>query len=899
VKEGTSLPTFWKVGNFPKGVQQIMVYKTVPPQYFTLNHTLKSLFSFVKIHLTYVIKSIPFVLILIGLAFYISMEVYGEIDKGIRLPENYASTGLIVNRVLKEFQGLCLIVLLFYSNEIVWHSRNRHFNLIENATPTSPFIHFFSKWLSLNALILVFLTWIIIVGIVFQFIYQYTQIEWGVYAALYYLIALPLMLSAGMIILIQEHVKYKYLGLILSFAFILLTTSSMGQLLGFTHPLMRFNASYTGQWSDMNGWGAYFQAFHWKILFGVGLTVCSGEFIRRAYSRRINSPLLLGLILTLFSGIFIFNKVKLRDREAEKNWQQAYEQKYRPYQNLPQPTITDVKTTIDLFPENNTYKVSGSYILQNKTDKTIEKLLIYADKTIPLKALTVENGKNETQDAQFGHYWFTLSKPLQPNDSVKIDFQFDYSWSAFNGHESFNAIIENGSFVRISNYFPRFGYQSYIEIEDEKERTKRNLGKATPILSLGDPLSIEDDFIHFEAIISTSKNQTAISVGDLVKTWKQQDRNYFQYKTHVPIPFRIGVSSAEYVVQKAVQNGIEIEVYYDPKHAENVSHLLKNAQLTLDYCETNFGKYPFKTIRFAEISAFTRGFAATAYPATIFMAENMVFHANIKGDKQQDVVNELAGHELSHEWWGANQLTTDNREGAKFLTETLAMYTELMLVKKMYGQKRVLENVKMHQDMYLSERGFATEQPLYKTLPDNVHQHYSKGLVTMYQLSEMIGEETVNQALKNFLHKYAYPNKIPISTDLLNELYAVSDTVFHSKIDDLFKKIVTYDMKFNHAQMTKTNQAYTVDFELIIQKFEEDGQGKQAKLSFNNRVEVAFYFEDGQHEFRTFTIGDSSLKTRISLPKKLVKMAIDPHLKFIKLNDNTSFDFKQGIVVSR
>jgi hypothetical protein len=30
------------------------------------------------------------------------------------------------------------------------------------------------------------------------------------------------------------------------------------------------------------------------------------------------------------------------------------------------------------------------------------------------------------------------------------------------------------------------------------------------------------------------------------------------------------------------------------------------------------------------------------------MTEDLIFHANIKADRQQDVINELAGHELSH-----------------------------------------------------------------------------------------------------------------------------------------------------------------------------------------------------------------------------------------------------------
>lgn len=58
----------------------------------------------------------------------------------------------------------------------------------------------------------------------------------------------------------------------------------------------------------------------------------------------------------------------------------------------------------------------------------------------------------------------------------------------------------------------------------------------------------------------------------------------------------------------------------------------------------------------------------------------------------------------------------------------------------------------------------------------------------MYKLSELIGEEKVNLALRNFLAKHKYPALKPISTDFLKEIYIVSDKKFHKQIDNLFKK---------------------------------------------------------------------------------------------------------------
>ncbi|MVT09997.1 hypothetical protein GO493_17125 [Chitinophaga sp. ysch24] len=272
----------------------------------------------------------------------------------------------------------------------------------------------------------------------------------------------------------------------------------------------------------------------------------------------------------------------------------------------------------------------------------------------------------------------------------------------------------------------------------------------------------------------------------IVGSWKERGRNYFHYSSPVPIPFRFAVSSGEYAVKRASQNGIAIEVYYHPTHHENVYHLIAEAKNTIAYCEENFGKYPFRSIRFAEISGFTEGFAATAYPAAVFMSEAMTFHADIRKERRRDVINELAGHELSHQWWGTAQIAPDDREGAAMLTETLAMYTELMLFKRAHGIEAVKKIVAMHQEIYERGKGYTTEEPLYKVKPGNVHISYNKGLVAMYQLYELIGEEKVNLALKQFIFRYSFPNYPPASIDLINEFLSVSDTSFHKQIKKIF-----------------------------------------------------------------------------------------------------------------
>jgi hypothetical protein len=150
-----------------------------------VENALTSLISFTKIHVTYITKSIPFVLTTIGLLFYVAMEINGHIKGGIRFPERYATSGLMVNRILGGFHGLCLIVILYYANEITWRSRNSRFEMMENATPVSQGVLFFSKWITLSCIIFFFATMMVALGLVFQFIYQYSYINWAAYGGIY------------------------------------------------------------------------------------------------------------------------------------------------------------------------------------------------------------------------------------------------------------------------------------------------------------------------------------------------------------------------------------------------------------------------------------------------------------------------------------------------------------------------------------------------------------------------------------------------------------------------------------------------------------------------------------------------------------------------------------------
>lgn len=746
----------------------------------------QSFLSYTKIYSLYVVKSMPFKILTLGLLFVVGMEIYAAIEKGIRLPQKYATTGLMVSTIIQSFYVFGAFIMAFYANDLFWRTDSSNFNQIENST-TNNKLKNWSIQLVLIGIALFFTTILILEGICFQFLFYYPKIELLIYLKTYLFASLPLILVSIITLLIQRLIKNKFLSLAISVIIILVMTTSLGKVI-VKYPLMKFLFSISYDYSDMNGFGIYENIFIYRLAFGYTVILCLLFVIIqiKRSGRKVSFWLTSLSMLTL--ALFLGNKVVAdytpKNNSLEELQSVSYEKSYRKFQGIPQPTIKQVFTTVDLYPKKNSYDIKGQYVLENKTCAAINEILVNFPEDFTIKSAILTHKKQRSKIVnQF--QIIKLSKPLMPSEKATFDFEMKYHIKPINGHQSFNAIVENGSFMRISRYFPKIGYQPSYEIENKKMRSKFNLGPVTAVKRLNEPKVKNNDFISLDMTITTDSDQIAIGVGELKKQWKQNNRSFSNFIAN-DIPFRFAISSANYKIERTKYKGKLFEVYYHPNHKENVKYLIENAKKTMDYCEINFGKYPFKTIRFAEVSSFTQGFNATAYPATIYMTENMSFHCNLQADKKQDVINELAGHELSHLWWGSNQINPDDREGATMLTETFAMYTELMLLKKMYGNQKVKESLAMHKYIYETEKGFLGDSPLVKVYDNQTHVSYSKGAITMFNLSELIGEDAVNLALRNFLNKNKYPNPKPISIDFLTEIYEVTDEKLHKQIRTLF-----------------------------------------------------------------------------------------------------------------
>jgi ABC-2 type transport system permease protein len=895
-----------KSESLPQDTNTHATYRAMLTRTTGIFYDLQSIWSLTRIELLNIVKSVPLWILGLGWAGFLVIEIFSTIDGNTRIPERFASTQLMVTSILEAQPIVVLIALLFYGSEVFWRSHQSGFSAFEETTAIKPLVALFSKTLTLIFVIALLIGLSLAIGIGFQVAFNDCEVNGRLYLSLFYLLGLPLTFSAALIVSIQALVKNRYLGIVVAGVIVAITNTSIGGMVGIRHPLLRFANVFQGNYSELNGFGSAVQAFDIKTLYW--LCVTSIIFILAAkiwsykngtnfFAPKLNwkSPIIFGLSICGFgaiaSGYMIYGQTRLPDREALNNWKQAYETQYSRIKDLPQPTVADVKTAIDLFPESESYEVAGEYLLVNKTTSPIDKIYMHGDKEMQWSDWQLENGSLQEQDTTYGHYIFLLDQPLLVGQSTKLRFKFKYSASPFNTPAAFNTIITNGSFIRISNYFPRAGYNSDMEIDDPKERAKRNMPESKRLKSLDEKSSDTFDygFTHFDAVVSTSGDQTAISVGELTDQWEKDNRSYFHYQSESPIPFRFAVSSARYAVRKISHHNLSIEAYYHPGHHQNIDHLLATAGETLAYCEQQFARYPFKTLRFIEISSFTRGFAGTAYPTSLFINESFGFQNKIDKNRDKDILHEMVSHELAHAWWGNSKIAPDYMEGSKLLTETLAMYTELMMYKATYGEAYLLNRVNVHKDIYLSDRSFADEEPLYKSNPEKPYLAYDKGMVVVYQLYKILGEEKINKALKSFYDKYAFPNRPPVSTDLINEFYLVADKTSHSKIDELFKQIVTYDLKLVAADAAQNpDGSYTVEIDASVLKSLEDGKGKNESLLFTEPIEAAIIFENNKKQVVMLQTAENSVRAQLVFADKPLKVVLDPEGKFLDKSEENN-----------
>ncbi|HVG44370.1 MAG TPA: M1 family aminopeptidase, partial [Longimicrobium sp.] len=783
----------------------------------------------------------------------------------------YPVTYQVLELVGGTFVLFVIIIITFYSGELVWNERESRAAGIHDSLPVPTWVPFLARFLALLAIVYALQAAAMLCGMAIQAAHGYTKFEPGLYlrSLFFYQVVSTYLPMLFLALLVQTLVNHKYVGYLAVIA-VYVGQGLVYFLLGVKHNLLTYGGMPSLTYSDMNGYGHVPAEWRWFALYwtaiGALLLVAAHLFwVRgretglrwrlRLARRRLTGPLLgvtAGLAaLVLATGGFIwYNTNVLNHYEPESEGeriQASYEKRYKRFEWVPQPRLTAAVLNVDVFPRTRDLRMRGTYTLTNRTAAAIDSLHVDLLNTLRVRLLAPDRpARRVVSDSARGYYVFRLERPLAPGDSLHLRFDLAHETHGFANEPSWQPVVNNGTFFN-SQYLPHVGYQGEGELVDERDREKHGLPSRPRAASIHDTrartrnfVSSGADWIAFDLTVSTDAGQTAVAPGYLQRSWTRGGRRFFHYRMDAPILDFYAILSARYAVRRDRWNGVALEVYHHPGHGYNVGRMLRASKAALEYCTREFGPYQHRQLRILEFPRYAP--FAQSFDNTIPFSEAIGFIADVERD-DIDYPFFVTAHEVAHQWWGHQEAPADV-QGAAMLSETLAEYTALMVMEKAYGREKIGRFLRYELDQYLRGRGSEGRAEMPLALVENQQYiHYNKGALAMYALRDYIGEARVNTALKNFLDEWKFRGPpYPTSRDLLVHLRAATPDSLGYLIDDLFQRVTLYDNAAERATSRRLPDGrYQVDVRVRARKVRADSLGTETEVPLDDRIEIGVF----------------------------------------------------------
>lgn len=880
----------------------------------------KSFLALVKLEVRSVIKSLVFIAVMLMWLIIVFSEINATVIGGGEYgTSTYPLSNILIELIVGPMTFFSLLLIVFYSAEIVWRERYNNFNMIIDATPTKNAVFFSAKFIALVLLPLLIISTGIIVCIAFQLALGFNTIDWALYLWVFYYYGIQLIVFSAIAMFVQTLAKNKYLAMGITFLIVVLSLKS--HLLGLEHPLTSLGFLPRISYSNMTGFSDTSKLYahlslYWLALGGL-ITVVSFKLWSRGVapnfisklksltfgwtiSQRISTAIFTVLCIA-FAGLVFYNTNSITDYETYNeglDQRELYERTFKQYENLDKLYPIQKKNWMAIYPKQRKYEVKGSYTLKNKNDAPVKYCFITERK--PINSINLSGAKLIEHHKKLGVYLFEFDRPIQSQDSVNLTFDLTYE---LKGYTTDKALVANGSYIQNRDFDPYIGYRTALEITNKQERKKRNLPKKEEEIITASHIIQEDvkyEKITFEAIVSTDSSQMALTSGDLIKQWKKGTRNYFHYKTKEKVIPNTGYISADYTTQKEAYKGITIEQYYAKEHDYNIETIANASKKTLAYCIQNFGSYPFKQLRIAEVPS-VWSFGGYAHPGVISMVEDRLYLTDVSAPDAFNLVAKRTIHEVGHQWWG-HVLSSKPVAGGSLLIEGLAKYTEAVVMEQMYGKSALYDLAEDARRRYFNGRSHAAlvEPPVYKVNGES-YISYGKAYTVLMGLRDLLGEEKVNHILKEFANTYR--NEVTLnatSVAFLDLIYANSPKAYHNLINDWFKELITYDLSITDETLKQlADESYEVSFTINAKRFKMLASGATEAIGINEAIKLGVFTQhpskvkknDDILYYKSVKLDKDKVNITIKLNEKPKYIMIDPYgtRSDENLNDNLVF----------
>jgi ABC-2 type transport system permease protein len=803
-----------------------------------------------------------------------------------------------------NFWVMVPLLIIFFSGELVWRERDARLSENVDATPVPDWVLVLGKFLGLTLVIVALMAVVTLVGVVRQVISGYHDFRFGQYLEILFGIQLlEFLLFAVLAFAIVAVVNQKYVGqLIALVAYVLLMFSGV---LGIEHNLLVYGRSPAWSHTDMRGFGPtlgpwlWFKLYWaaWALLLAIAARLLwvrgrEGGFKTRLDIARLRfnrstggiAAMTVALIISL-GGFIFYNTNVLNEYITDDEMVQRradYERQYGKYEGKPQPRRTATNLQLDIHPAQRSATMRGTYRLVNRNAVAIDSIHLEPAFYVKTRVTFDRPAKMVVNDERLGHSIYALDQPLGPGDSITLNFDVKYQPRGFRngGFRASGAgqgVVENGTYLT-GGALPVIGYQPMRELWSADDRRKHGLPRQVTLAELGDiaPNLAAEPPATFEAIVGTDAHQVAVAPGELRRTWSEGGRRYFHYVSDVPINGTDVFFSANYAVHRERWKGDDLQVFVHPGHREHLERLLRSARASLDYYSAQFGPYPYRFLQIVEQPGNFIGMGVDG--SGVVTGGEGFFMLDPKGDGF-DAIFEIVAHEIGHQWWGM-QLKPAFAEGGGVISESLAWYSAMQLVKNVKGREALRRFM-----LFMREPNpwpaMRTGLPLLRAM--DPWANYRKGPYAMHALSEYVGEARVNEALRTLVKKKA--STLATTIDMYMELQAVTPDSLKPLLHDLFEvnTFWTFDTKQAKAVQTVAG-TWQVTFEVDVRKSVADSAGRETELPMTDWVEIGVFApaEPGANLGKSLYVQKHRVRSgrqtiTVIVPQKPARGGIDPY----------------------
>jgi ABC-2 type transport system permease protein len=318
--------------------------------------------------------------------------------------------------------------------------------------------------------------------------------------------------------------------------------------------------------------------------------------------------------------------------------------------------------------------------------------------------------------------------------------------------------------------------------------------------------------------------------------------------------------------------------------------MLRSVRASLSHYTKQFGPYPYRHISLVEHPGHGMGMHAEA--GMIAFQEGFSLLNPEDGPQGFDLPFYVVAHEVAHQWWGSRLAA--RVEGAGLLSESLASYSGYQVVEETYGHehlRRLLSRLRTADDI----PGTRAAVPLLRAADS--YAAYRKGPFAMYALSEYIGEERVNEALRRLLAKHD-SRALLTTLDLYRELQAVTPDSLQYLLHDLFEANTYWELETEQATAVQTEAGtWQVTLNVRARKVVVDEAGVETEVPMDDWVEIGVFAsaEEGGGAGEPLYVQKHRIRSgaqtiTVTVPRKPDRAGIDPYRLLIDwdLDDNVA-----------